>query len=486
MRLAQGGVQNLEIHSFSDTVNAMMERLGIDLQKVAAQSDFAYGYENAPGVPAIWFDQDNYGKNVLVKDFNAYEEDGRRAARAVEKMPLGEASRERLKAFYLARKDVFAGQDWPAKEAQLQAVSYFDFLREHGGLDDECLGIFNNILHDAAGFGTVNLSAMEALYFGMPGWQLLGEEQVAMDYDYPSAMFPDGNASVARLMVLNLIPAVSPGTDAENVALADFDYARLDRETSSVRLRLNATVVHVANERDEVAVRYVRDGQLLQVQARHAVLACYHSVIPHLCPSLPEAQLEALRYQVKHPLLVTNVQIRSAGPLLEAGVSTVHCPGRLHAEIHLWQGNTAGGYSQGSWDALDGPVNLAFWGSIKEPPGDLTLKQRLRGSRAKMLALEFEDYEREVRTVLDGLLGPYGFDVQKDILAITVNRWPHGYAYWYTDLWDEEFEEGQYPHEIARQRFGNIAIANADASAQAYTHTAIEQAWRAVRELRYA
>ena len=98
--------------------------------------------------------------------------------------------------------------------------------------------------------------------------------------------------------------------------------------------------------------------------------------------------------------------------------------------------------------------------------------------------MTFEDFEREVRTVLDGMLSSAGFDVQKDILAITVNRWPHGYSYDYLDLWDPEWPEGQAPHEIARRPFGNIAMANADAGANAYTHVAIDEAWRAVGDLR--
>ena len=100
-----------------------------------------------------------------------------------------------------------------------------------------------------------------------------------------------------------------------------------------------------------------------------------------------------------------------------------------------------------------------------------------------MLSLTFEDYEREVRTVLDGMLAPAGFDVENDVLAITVNRWPHGYAYDYLDLWDPDWPEGEAPHEIARQPFGNVAIANADAAADAYTHAAIDEALRAVNEL---
>jgi spermidine dehydrogenase len=101
-----------------------------------------------------------------------------------------------------------------------------------------------------------------------------------------------------------------------------------------------------------------------------------------------------------------------------------------------------------------------------------------------MLALPFEAYESEVRLVLGGLLGDAGFNVDRDILAITVNRWPHGYAHEYLDLWDEDFAPGQAPHELARARFGNLTFANSDAGASAYTHTAIEEAFRAVNELR--
>jgi len=85
--------------------------------------------------------------------------------------------------------------------------------------------------------------------------------------------------------------------------------------------------------------------------------------------------------------------------------------------------------------------------------------------------------------VPDGMLGPAGFDVQEDVLAITVNRGPHGYAYGYLDLWDPEWPAGKAPHEIARQPFGNITIANADAGAEAYTHVAIDEARRAIAEL---
>jgi spermidine dehydrogenase len=211
------------------------------------------------------------------------------------------------------------------------------------------------------------------------------------------------------------------------------------------------------------------------------VLACYHSIIPHLCPGLPQAQREAMRYQVKHPLLLTNVLIRNTDALDRLGIDGVRCPGRLMSRLFTFRGINTGGFEHAIDDP--GPVSLIFWGSISPPPAAVDVHSQLRASRQKMLALSFEDYEREVRTVLDGLLGPAGFDVRRDVLAITVNRWPHGYAYEYLDLWDPDWADGEAPHEIARRPFGNIAIANADAGASAYTHVAIDQAYRAVREL---
>ena len=265
------------------------------------------------------------------------------------------------------------------------------------------------------------------------------------------------------------------------MALASFDYAQLDRPGHPVRLRLGATAINVEDGDDGVAVTYLREGQVLRLRARHAVLACYHVIIPHLCPQLPAAQREALAYQVKHPLVLTNVLIRNTDALDRLGIDGTRCPGRLMAGLFTFRGINTGGFEHPIDDG--GPVSLIFWGSISPPPEAEDVHSQLRASRQKMLALTFEDYEREVRTVLAGLLGPAGFDVEKDILAITVNRWPHGYAYEYLDLWDEDWPPGEAPHEIARRSFGPIAIANADAGASAYTHVAIDQAFRAVQEL---
>jgi len=368
-----------------------------------------------------------------------------------------------------------------ARKAYLKGTSYTDFLRQHGGLGDEAIQLFDNANHGAWGVETRDLSVAEGVDGGMPGLNLLGKDFASGEWDYNPAMFPDGNASIARLLVQALIPDVAPGTNAENVAVANFHYDRLDQKVSPTRLRLNSTVINAVNTDSGVSVSYIKDDQPLRVKASHCVMACYHCIIPYLCPNQPETQKTAQKYQVKSPLLLTNVLIRSSEAMDKLGIAGAHCPGRMHGSIFMFKGINTGGYHHKFAD--NGPVPLTFWGSLSPPKDIIRLQDQLRASRAKMLTLSFEDYEREVRTVLDGMLGPAGFDVKNDILAITVNRWPHGYSHEYLDLWDPVWPKGKAPHEIASQPYGNITMANSDAGADAYTHVAIDQAFRAVHEL---
>jgi hypothetical protein len=103
--------------------------------------------------------------------------------------------------------------------------------------------------------------------------------------------------------------------------------------------------------------------------------------------------------------------------------------------------------------------------------------------RADIMATSFETYERNLRDQLKRMLGAGGFDPARDITAITVNRRPHGYAHEYNSLFDEYLPEARRPHILGRAVFGNIAIANADAGAAAYTDAAIDQAYRAIQDL---
>jgi spermidine dehydrogenase len=128
---------------------------------------------------------------------------------------------------------------------------------------------------------------------------------------------------------------------------------------------------------------------------------------------------------------------------------------------------------------------VIFMGHMPAPEGDGTQSGRdlCRLGRHRLYTTPFEDYENEIRKQLTGMFGQYGFSPDRDIGAITINRWSHGYAYEYMELFDPEWKEGEAPHELGRKPIGRISIANSDSEAHAYVQSAIDAAVRAVGEV---
>jgi spermidine dehydrogenase len=296
--------------------------------------------------------------------------------------------------------------------------------------------------------------------------------------------FPDGNASIARALVRALIPDAATGHTAEDIVTARFDYSKLDRRTSPVRIRLSSTAVRVGHAGDptsarEVEISYAREKKVYNVRAKGTVLACWNMMIPYLCPELPDTQKEALKYGAKVPLVYSVVAAKNWKAFEKLGIQRVSCPGMYHTGVGLDQAISIGDYKCSQ--RPDEPILLRM---TRTPcmPG-LSERDQHKVGRGELLTTSFETFERNIRDQLSRVLSAGGFDPARDIEAITVNRWPHGYAYEYNPLWDPDWPEGQRPCDIARRRFGRIAIANSDAAAAAYTDQAIDQAYRAVREL---
>jgi spermidine dehydrogenase len=351
--------------------------------------------------------------------------------------------------------------------------------------------------HGLFGVGIDGVSALDCWGLRFPGFQgmslvpgpyrrmgftAMGE--ATPDQEPYHFHFPDGNASIARMIVRALIPNAVPGQTAEDIVTAKVDYSRLDKSDSPVRIRLSSTAVRVNHAGDpasakEVEVSYARGKQVFTVHAKGVVLACWNMVIPYLCPELPEKQKEALKYGTKVPLVYSVVAVRDWKAFQKLGVRQVSAPGMYHTGV-----------------SLDQPINIGEYKCPKSPEDPILLRMtrtpcmpglserdQHKVGRGELLSTSFETFERNIRDQLVRVLGPGGFDPARDIEAITVNRWPHGYAYEYNPLWDPDWSEGQRPCDIARTRFGKIAIANSDAAAAAYTDQAIDQAYRAVNEL---
>ena len=226
-------------------------------------------------------------------------------------------------------------------------------------------------------------------------------------------------------------------------------------------------------------VGYVRAGVPHRVEARHAVLACFHMVIPHIMPELPAPQRAALAQNVKTPIVYTNVLTRNWQPWVRLGVHDISAPMSFHSRVKLDFPVSLGGYRH-SRDPSQ-PICLHLVHVAGAPNHGLDARAQFRLGQAKLLDMTFADFEDKIRDELERMLGPGGFVSASDIAAITVNRWPHGYGYVANSLYDRDDYDDVL--ERARQRAGRVAIANSDAGGDAYAHLAIDQAARAIREL---
>ena len=140
--------------------------------------------------------------------------------------------------------------------------------------------------------------------------------------------FPDGNASIARALVRKLIPDAVPGSTQEDLVTARVDYERLDRASDATRIRLNSMAIDVRHTADEnfVDVTYVRNGKIEMARARHVVMACYNSIIPHICPEFPAEQKLAVEKAVETPLVYISIAVRNWHAMAKMGCSRIYEP----------------------------------------------------------------------------------------------------------------------------------------------------------------
>ena len=206
-------------------------------------------------------------------------------------------------------------------------------------------------------------------------------------------------------------------------------------------------------------------------------------MIPDICPGLPAAQQEALHYLVKVPLVYTSVALRNWSAFEKLGISNVSSPGMWHPSL---SGSAPGGPAIGDYKGHPGSPDEPILVHLTRTPTSPDSRPRANSTRRaarELLQTPFATFERNIRDQFARVLGPGGFDPARDIDAITVNRWPHGYGYEYNPLYDPDWPAGNAPHEIGRRPFGRITIANSDSGATAYSDVAIDQAFRAVGEL---
>jgi spermidine dehydrogenase len=495
MLLSLGGAQNLDSPSnYGDIAGSVLTDIGIDdafIEHMAANTPDDYALGGKFGADVGLTVPDGNSRKTIGGHWLKFFHGRGDYQKAVNLLHVPQEQKTKLIEFFGGERDFLDDLSLTEKWDYVNSTSYNQFLLERVGLSKESIPILNAHLLILNGPSGWNHTVLEAILAGSPGLRAMGwladfiDSVGAMLIDELTGdvrMFPDGNASVARLLVQKMIPNVSPSMKGvEDVAVALFDYGALDRVDQPVRIRLSSTVVSAKEIGGEVQVDYVQEGKPMRITSNHCVLACNNNLIPHICPEMSGAQKEGLSYGERVPFVYANVLVENGRAFSKLGVTITQCPYDPFQWVSAAPTVTSGGYKPPRTE--DDPMVIFMMASPTPADGTKgTTRELLRVGRYKIYSSSFEDYEQQIRDQLQSMLGPHGFDHSTDIKAITVNRIPHGYAYWYQGLDDPEWVEGQAPHEIGRQQFGRISIANTDSEVTPLMNAAFDAAWRAVQE----
>lgn len=479
--IAQGGTFALEEpESSPEEAVDVFRRIGLDPERLVSYRDPDFRQRFGLS-PAVVFDSRSFpGKTTWRNRWTEvpYE-------RFFAGAPLSDEGRRELIELYTTRKNYLPDVGPDELEAALFSMSWERFVREKMGLGEDALRFVNLYATDLIGLGADAASALHGFEVG-PGFYGMGgegfyEEDGILRYAYqPLNRYPDGNHTIARHFLKGILPEAITGPDTmEGVFNSRVRYGVFDRPENRVRLRLSSMAVRLENENggDGVVVTYVRaDGKLHRARARHAVMSGWGSVAKHIVPELEEEQRRALEAYRYSSALYINVMLRHWRPIADIGGFELFWPDGYCTWMHVSDPLSVGSYRPEYHP--DKPTILSLYKYLYEP--GLEPSEQMKLGRYEMESKPFEDYEREIRSELNRVLGGHGFDAAEDIVGITVNRWGHGYNYFKEPGTAERLRNP--PYRRGRTRVGRISFAGADAGGSSWTQTAISQAFRAVHE----
>lgn len=479
--IAPGGTFALEdVEDSPEEALEFFRRIGLDPARLVEYRDPKFR-ERFGLSPAVVFDSRVFGGagTTWVNRWNEtpYEEFFARA-------PLSEAARKELVELYTTRKNYLP--DSRELEVELHSMSWEGFVREKMGLGDDAVRFVDLYATDLIGLGCDAASALEGYavgpgFFGMGG-EGFYEEGGMFKYGYrPVNRYPDGNHTVARQLLKGILPSAITGENTmEGVFNGEPRNEELDRSGNRARVRLSSMVTSIRQKGETVDVDYVQpdgpDGKARRVRARHVIMTGWGSVAKHVVSDLPEEQRRAVEEYRYSSALYINVLLKHWRPIADIGAFEMYWPEGYCTWMHVSDPLSVGDYRPEYHP--DKPTLLSMYKYIHKR--GLEPSEQMQLGRYEMEKKTFEEYEREIRSELNHVLGAHGFDAARDIAGITVNRWGHGYNYFKEPGPKETLENP--PYRAGRKKLGRISFAGADAGGTPWTQAALVQAFRAVQE----
>ena len=532
MMLRNGGAVNLDSpRTWGDPSGAFLDvpptQAALDLLDYLDIDLTAFPSTTGPGLPASYgmnahllFPREDWGVDSVHR--SRFEPNTAAGwTTFVNRLPYSAAAREAIVRIQTdGTTDWIARRHGPGMTPQqrlhlLTTISYKQWLMDYLGAPEEAIAEYQRGSHGLLGAGAQVTSAIDNYMLGRPGFSaanLLPDPEATANAGFPGLgrtpqmdnqtgtslpgrAWPDGNASVARMLVSRLVPATFPdgAPNQENVVTARCDYTQLDRSSHSVRIRLNSLVYQVkaadrAGDMAKVEYEDTATGEASFVHAKHVVMACWNRVTAQVLKGLPEHQVDDLSYARKVPLIYARASLTNWRAFADSGISSISPRGNsmFWDSISLTVGSRFGSVYGPTPNTPNQPAVLNFQ---VVPSGHTTTPQlaAYEVGRQQLLEQSFEDLEGSLVDMLDRTVNAKGgdFDPERDLDDIMINRWNYGYAHELTSLADPSLygPYEQQPQRRGKAPFRNVSIANADSQAFAYFHSAIEEGHRAVQDL---
>jgi len=361
----------------------------------------------------------------------------------------------------------------------LDSITLEQHYMERFGLSRDTVRTFlSPVEGGGSGLGADALSAYSDYAFEM--LHPLTDESSPTDQ-----MFPGGNATIARLMVKTLIPAAMDGPeDVQNVCRNAINFNKLDVAGNQSRMRLAATVISVQHDSDfkrsnAITIVYLKEGKLYRLKARSVVMAGGSWTTKHIVKDLPGTYREAYAQFYRSPCMMANVALRNWRFLYKMGVSGCRWFEGVGNYLEVRKLALTGIESETI--SPDSPIVLSLK-VLYSFPGHSTQEQGNLG-RLEMMRTSFAEYEAKIRDQFTDMFSPFGFDAQRDIAGIILNRWGHAYLSPQPGFFFGK-DGKPAPREILRRApFGRIAFANTDLAGAMDHRYSILEAKRAVEQL---
>jgi spermidine dehydrogenase len=353
----------------------------------------------------------------------------------------------------------------------LDSMTYERWLTGVRGFHPEVARYVDPIYASGMGLGSDVVSAYSAYTLGLPGFLGLGvdkglEARVAnhtLGDPQRGSSFPGGNDGIQRCIVKRLNPeAIEGSSQFPDVHNGRIRFDMMDRPNTQCRLRAGAMVVRVDQDPQgaggaPATVTYAKGGVLYSVRARTVIWAGASFTAKHAVRNLPADYREAMDHFPRSPILCVNVALDNWRFLYDLGYSACSWRGGFGFTANLRPNMYVGDYRP----PLDPDSPNLFTLYVPFNQCGLPLAAQGIAGRTRLFSTSYREFETEVRKQMVTLFSGAGFEPERDIAGIVLNRWGHAYCNAAPGFYTAR-NGGPTPSDLLRRPVGRLVFAHSE------------------------